>query len=75
LNEPDLARVSFLTPEELPSFIASLAPPPEPTERIVRGYKVKASRVPTSPEDAKSRQDTVARLIAKSLISQKDKDR
>lgn len=75
VSEAERERVSFLTPEELPTFIALLAPPPEPTERIVRGYKVRGSFTQTTPEDARNREDTVARLIAKSLIGQKDKER
>jgi hypothetical protein len=75
IGDADRERVSFLTPEELPSFIASLAPPPEPSERIVRGYKVKGTFTKISLEDARRREDAVARLIAKSLVKQKDKER
>jgi hypothetical protein len=71
VGEGDRERVSFLTPEELPDFIASLAPPPEPTERIVKGYRVKGSFTQTSAGDAQARQDAVARLIAKSLSARK----
>src|SRR5262249_27879221 len=35
--EGDRKRVVLLTPEELPDFIASVAPPPEPAERMVKG--------------------------------------
>jgi hypothetical protein len=70
VGEGDRERVRFLTPEELPDFIASLAPPPEPTERIVKGYRVKGSFTQISEGDAQARQDAVARLIAKSLSSQ-----
>jgi Helicase HerA, central domain len=71
VGEGDRERVRFLTPEELPDFIASLAPPPEPTERIVKGYRVKGSFTQTSEGDAQARQDAVARLIAKSLSGRK----
>jgi hypothetical protein len=71
VGEGDRERVSFLTPEELPTYVASLAPPPAPTERIVKGYRVKGSFTQTSPGDAQDRQDAVARLIAKSLSNQK----
>lgn len=60
-------RVVFLTPEEVPDFVAGLAPPPAPTERIVRGYRVKGSLSSTSPEEARARRDALARLIAKSI--------
>jgi hypothetical protein len=71
IGESDRERVLFLAPEELPGFIASLAPIPEPTERIVKGYRVRGSLTQTSAEDARSREDTIARLIAKSLNNQK----
>ncbi len=60
-------RVTFLVPEDVPDFIASLAPVPEPSETVVRGYKVKVTRTEVSPEDAKARRDTLARLVAKTL--------
>ena len=66
--ESDRERVSYLTPEELPDYIASLAPKPEPTERFVKGYRVKSAVTAVSAEDAKARRDAVARLIAQSLI-------
>ena len=72
IAEGDRERVSFLAPEELPGFIASLAPLPEPTERIVKGYRVIGSFTQISPDDARSREDAIARLIAKSLGGQKD---
>ena len=72
MPDGDRSRVSFLTPEELPDLISSLAPIPEPTERIVKGYRVKGSVTATSPEEARARHDAVARLIAKSLSGQKD---
>ncbi len=70
VSDSDRERVSFLTPEEIPDFIAALAPPPESEERVVRGYKVKGSFVKVSPEDARARQEAVARLIAKSIAEQ-----
>lgn len=66
--ESDRERVSYLTPEELPDYIASLAPRPEPTERIVKGYRVKSAVTAVSAADAKARRDAVARLIAQSLM-------
>jgi hypothetical protein len=63
----DRERVVFLTPEEVPEFIAGLAPPPALTERVVRGYRVTGSLSSTSPEEARARRDALARLIAKSL--------
>jgi Type IV secretion-system coupling protein DNA-binding domain len=58
-------RVSFLAPEELPDFIAGLALPPQPEERVVKGYRVKGTMKATSIEDAKVRRDAVAKLLAR----------
>jgi hypothetical protein len=63
----DRERVSFLSPEELPGFIAALTSPPEGTERIVRGYKVKGSFTQASAADTTARQEALAKLIVKSL--------
>jgi DNA helicase HerA-like ATPase len=60
-------RVVFLTPEELPDFIAQLAPAAQGTESIVRGYRVKHSFVATTPEEANVRRAALARLLAKSI--------
>jgi len=65
--ESQRERVSFLTPEEIPGFIGALAPPPDPTERIVKGYRVKGSFTQTTGEDTRVRQEALAKLIAKSL--------
>jgi hypothetical protein len=67
VSDIDRERVTFLSPEEVPDFIASLAPLPEPNDRIVRGYRVKGRLVETSAADARERQEAVARLVAKSL--------
>lgn len=71
LSAEEISRVSFLTPEEVPDFIASLAPPPAPTESVVRGYRVKVSHAAVSPEDAQARRDQLAKLMARTL---RDKD-
>jgi hypothetical protein len=67
IPEGERERVVFLTPEQLPEFILSLAPPPDTQDRIVKGYRVKGSFKKTSADDAKARQDAIAKLIAKSL--------
>lgn len=66
LTADDLARVSFLAPQEIPEYLASLAPPPA-TETIVRGYKVKVSHAALSPEEARAKREAVAKVIARSL--------
>ena len=71
VTDSERERVAFLTPEDVPDFIISLAPPPAPTERVVRGYRVKGSLASVTPEDARAKRDALARLIAKSLAQQR----
>jgi hypothetical protein len=68
----ELARLSFLLPEELPDHIAALAPPPDPDVTTVSGYKVRVSHTAVSPQDARERRDRVARVVSKSLSQQKE---
>lgn len=69
LTEDERARLSILDPEQLPDFIASLAPS-EPEASVVKGYRVKVSQTAVSPGDAKARRDMLARLVAQSLNRQ-----
>ena len=70
LSAEERERVSFLAPEDLPDYIAGLAPPPEPTESVVKGYRVKVSQTVVSPAEAKVRRDRLAGVIARSLDRQ-----
>lgn len=67
LTEDERTRLTVLSPEDIPDFIASLGPPPEPTETVVKGYKVRVSHTAVSPEDAKARRESLAKLVARSL--------
>ncbi len=67
LSADERLRVSFLSPEELPDFIAALAPPAAPMEKVVKGYRVRVSQTPGTPEEAKARHEALARVIARSL--------
>lgn len=67
LEETERGRVSFLTPEELPDFVQALSPAPDATEQVVKGYRVKVSRVVASAEETRTRRDAVARIVARSL--------
>ncbi len=69
LSEEERARIAFLSPEDVPDYIAALAPP-DPTETTVKGYKVRVSRTAVSPEEVRERRDTLARVVARSLSSQ-----
>jgi hypothetical protein len=68
--EADRERVSFLTPEEIPEYLSMLAPPPERREATMRGYKVTLSQRALSPQEARDRQEQLARVIARSLTGQ-----
>jgi hypothetical protein len=65
--QADHERVALLTPEEVPNFLTTLAAPPDPEVRVVKGYKVKAGVVATSSEDMRTRHEAVARIIARAL--------
>lgn len=60
-------RVAFLTPEDIPDYIQALSPPPHPAENVVKGYRVKVSRVVASADETRTRHDAVARIVARSL--------
>lgn len=67
LSATERDRVSLLAPEDVPDFVASLACAPPPTETMVKGYRVRVSHTEVSPEEAKSRRDQLAKLVARSL--------
>lgn len=67
LDEADCDRVAFLTPEALPDYIQALSPPPDPTDNVVKGYRVKVRRVVAPAEETRARHDAVARIVARSL--------
>lgn len=67
LSADERERVSFLAPEDVPDYIAALAPAPAPSETFVKGYRVRISHTQVSPEDAKERRDRLAKIVARSL--------
>ena len=42
---------------------------PPATEKTIRGYRVRVSYTYTSPEAASARQETLARVLARSLLA------
>lgn len=66
-DEASRKKLSLLTPEELPTFIFGFAPAPDPTESVVKGYRVTVNRSATSPDDARARSDAITRVVARSL--------
>ena len=67
MDEADRGRVAFLTPEELPDYIQELSAAPDAAETHVRGYRVKVSHAVVSVEETQTRQEAVARIVARSL--------
>ncbi len=67
LSDNERERVTLLTPEELPEYIAGLAPPARAEEKRVHGYKVKVTHAADSPADTERRREQVAKIIAQSL--------
>lgn len=70
LEEPDITKISFCSPDEALAQISSLAGT-SVTESTVRGYKVTARQVVLSPEEAAQRRNAVASVIARSLRESK----
>jgi len=70
ISDKERERVRVLSPEDIPDYIAALAPPPEPSETIVKGYRVRLSHTTASPEEAKSRREALARVIVRSMNQQ-----
>lgn len=66
LPETDLARIDFLTPDQMAATLDGLAAPAEEVS-LVRGYRVKVTRTVVSAAEAKDRRSTIARVIAQSL--------
>ncbi len=67
LTPEEADKISVLVPEDVPDALAMLAPPPEASESVVRGYKVRVAHTAVSPENAKARRTEVARILSRSL--------
>jgi hypothetical protein len=62
----DIARIHFLTPEQVAGVLDELAAP-VPEESLVRGYRVKVSRTVVDAAEVQDRRATLAKVIAKSM--------
>jgi hypothetical protein len=74
LPPSDLARVHFLSPEEL---FALLSMRPRVTESVIGGYKVKVRRVAVDPDEAAARYRALTEAVAKNvrrMASEKKED-
>ncbi len=70
LSDTERTRLTFLLPEAVPDFIAGLSAPAD-SETVVKGYRVKLSRTAISPDQARERRETIARVVAQSIREQK----
>jgi hypothetical protein len=63
LNDENLHRVSFFTPEELLSFLDEIEADVAGKEETVRGYKVKVKYRAASASETKARKQAIAKTI------------
>lgn len=66
LTEKDRGLVTFLTPDQIPDYLAGFAVP-APRENVVRGYKVKVSHAALTPDELTERQERIAKVIVNSM--------
>jgi hypothetical protein len=67
LDESKRDKVRYVVPEEMMGYLDSVGEPPEPTEQMVRGYKVRTVQQVVDPKEADSRRKAIAEVIARSL--------
>jgi hypothetical protein len=71
LTADDLTRVEFLTTEDVVLALDAFTEP-ESQESTVRGYKVSVSKRAISPEEARERRASIARIVAQSVRDRGD---
>jgi len=72
LEEAEQGRVRYVVPEGLTDYLDSLGGSPQPTEQMVRGYKVRTVQQVVDPKEAGARRQAIAEVIARSLKKSKD---
>jgi hypothetical protein len=65
LGDEEAGRIEFLTTEELIEALDTLSVP-EPSETVVKGYRVKTIRKEVSGAEAKERRASIARILSRS---------
>jgi hypothetical protein len=73
LDESEQGKVRYIVPERLTEYLDSLGEIPQPTEQVVRGYKVRTVQQVVDPMEANLRRKAIAGVIARSLSTQRDK--
>lgn len=74
LEEKERGKVRYVVPETLIDYLDSLGEPPQPTEQIVRGLKVRTVQRVGDPKEANARRQAIAGIIARSLEKSKKKE-
>jgi hypothetical protein len=72
LDEGEQGKVHYTTPESFVAYIDALGAPPQPTEQMVKGYKVRTVQQMLDPKEANARRQAIAGVIARSLKTAKD---
>lgn len=67
LDESQQGKVRYVVPEGLMEYLDSVGEPTEPTEQMVRGYKVRTVQQVVDPKEADGRRQAIAEVIARSL--------
>jgi len=67
LPEDQRAHFHVFGPEDVDGFLIECAAGLAATEKSVRGYRVKVTHTPATPEEAKRRRDMISRTIARSV--------
>jgi len=73
LDESERGKVRYIVPEQFTEYLESLGAVPQPTEQIVRGYKVRTVQQVVDPKEADLRRKAVAEVIARSLSKRNDR--
>lgn len=74
LDESERGKVQYVVPERLTEYLDSLGEIPQPTEKTVRGYKVRTVHQVLDPKEADARRHAIAEVIARSVSKQRKSD-
>lgn len=72
LQEAELSRVSFCLGPDVAALLDNLSVG-QPTEELVRGYKVRTTRTILDPIDSETRKRAIATVLTRSVARLKDK--
>jgi hypothetical protein len=75
LEPKESARIGYFTPDQFiawlrdfaPTITAPLSSPPAPTERTIRGYKVRRSAAKLTEEERQAKEEIALKAIAQSM--------